>query len=77
MNIFNRCLTDRETIPEEWRVGIIRSVHKKEATTKCETYRGITVTSSIGSLYGQVIRNRTEHNIMLRKDLITLSPFNN
>ena len=36
-----------EKVPEEWKVTIITSIHKKGDKRKCENYRGISVTKHI------------------------------
>ena len=41
-----------EKVPEEWKVAIITSIHKKGDKRKCENYRGILVTSIISRIFG-------------------------
>jgi hypothetical protein len=41
-----------EKVPEEWKVAIITSIHKKGDKRKCENYRGISVTSTFSRIYG-------------------------
>jgi hypothetical protein len=40
-----------EKAPEEWKVAIITSIHKKGDKEKCENYRGISVTSTFNRIY--------------------------
>jgi hypothetical protein len=41
-----------EKVPEERKVAIITSIHKKGDKRKCENYRGIIVTSTVSRIYG-------------------------
>ena len=36
--ILNKII-NREQVPEQWKVAIITSIHKKGDKSKCETYR--------------------------------------
>lgn len=58
--IFNKCLLNQEEIPNEWKKSIITPIFKKGNKNECKNYRGISVTSSIGRLYGRIIKNRIE-----------------
>jgi len=49
-----------EKIPEEWKVAIITSIHKKEDKRKCENYRGISVTSTYNRIYGRILAKLLE-----------------
>ena len=58
-DIFNQCLNGT-TIPSEWKLGYLSSIHKKGNRKNCDNYRGITVTSSLGRLYGRILKGRVE-----------------
>jgi hypothetical protein len=45
---------------EEWKVAIITSIHKKGNKRKCEKYRGISVTSTYGRIYGRILAKLVE-----------------
>jgi hypothetical protein len=49
-----------EDIPEEYKLALIRSLHKKGSRKDCGNYRGISVLASMGKLYGRIIKQRTE-----------------
>jgi len=49
-----------ETVPEEWKVAVITSIHKKEDKRKCENYRGISVTSTFSRTYGRILTKLLE-----------------
>ena len=49
-----------EKVPEEWKVAIITSVHKKGDRRKCENYRGISVTNTFSRIYGQILAKLIE-----------------
>ena len=57
--LFNKCLQG-EDIPQDWKKAHITSIYKKGDRRKCENYSGISITSSIGRLYGRVIKMRLE-----------------
>lgn len=58
--IYNKCLIEGHDIPEDWNLAHINSIHKKGDKKICENYRGISVTSSVGRLYGGIIKQRIE-----------------
>jgi len=49
-----------EKVPEEWKVAIITSIHKKGDKRKCENYRGISVTSTFSRIYGHILAKLVE-----------------
>jgi hypothetical protein len=49
-----------EKVPEEWKVAIITSIHKKGDKRKCENYRGISVTSPFSRIYGRILAKFVE-----------------
>jgi len=49
-----------EKVPEEWKVAIITSVHKKGDRRKCENYRGISVTNTFSRIYGRILAKLIE-----------------
>lgn len=48
--LFNDCLF-RDDIPEEWKLALISSLHKKGDKKDCGNYRGISVLASMGFFY--------------------------
>lgn len=59
-DIFNKCLMEGQNIPEDWNLAYISSIYKKGDKKVCGNYRGISVTSSIGRLYGRILKKRIE-----------------
>lgn len=57
-----------ERSPKEWSAGIIIPIHKKGDKMKCENYRGITLTSIPGKVFGIIILNRIKacRDVLLR-----------
>jgi hypothetical protein len=49
-----------EKVPEEWRVAIITSIHKKGDKRKCENYTGISVTNTFSRIYGRILTKFVE-----------------
>lgn len=58
--IFNKCMLEGCEIPMDWNVAYLSSIHKKGSKKECGNYRGISVTSSVGRLYGKILKNRVE-----------------
>ncbi len=58
--ICNKCMIGKEDIPEDWNLAYISSLHKKGDKKLCKNYRGISVLSSMGRLYGRLIKKRIE-----------------
>ncbi|XP_030750903.1 uncharacterized protein LOC115878509 [Sitophilus oryzae] len=61
-DIFNRCLIKNENIPEDWNLAYISSIFKKGDKKRCSNYRGISLTSSMGRLYGRILKERVEES---------------
>lgn len=50
-HIFEHSLCIRTRVmPEEWKVGYLKPLHKKRDRRKCDNYRGIQVISTFGRL---------------------------
>jgi hypothetical protein len=49
-----------EKVPEEWKVVIVTSIHKKGDKRKYEKYRGISVTSTFSRIYGLILAKLVE-----------------
>jgi len=49
-----------EKVPEEWKVAIIMSIHKKGDKRECENYRGISVTNTFSRIYGRIFAKLVE-----------------
>lgn len=64
VQVMNKCLIEGDDVPEDWNMGYMSSIHKKGSKTECKNYRGICVTSSMGRLYGRIIKSRLEENIV-------------
>ena len=46
-----------ETIPEEWRKGIVKPIHKAGSINNIENYMDITLSSNVYKLYTKIIEN--------------------
>jgi len=64
VEIYNKCLMEGDDIPNDWKIGYLSSIHKKGNKKVCSNYRGITVTSSIGRLYGRILKTRIERDFV-------------
>lgn len=60
--IFNDCLRGEE-VPKEWKLANISPIFKKGNRKDCNNYRGISVTSSLGRLYGRILKMRIEEEL--------------
>ena len=66
--IFNDII-ETGTFPTEWNIGVIKPMYKKKGDKKCPAnYRGITLTSCLGTLFTSILQNRLnkfieQHNI--------------
>ena len=63
--IFQKAWEER-TVPEDWQNAIVVPIWKKKGSKKdCSTYRGISLLSHVGKMYGKIleqrIRAKTEH----------------
>ena len=47
-----------QTVPKKWREGLIVNLFKKEDKENPGNYRGITLLSVVGKVFGKVINNR-------------------
>jgi hypothetical protein len=57
--LFNKIING-EKVPEEWKVAITTSIHKKGDKRKCENYRGISVTNTFSRIYGRILTKFVE-----------------
>ena len=46
------------SVPQEWRGGMVRNVHKKCPIDVCSNSRGILTSSCFGKVYGRALRRR-------------------
>ena len=51
--LFNKIING-DKMPEEWKIAIITSIHKKGDKRKCENFRGISVTCIFSRICGRV-----------------------
>ena len=66
--LFNRILS-HGSYPKIWAEGMITPLHKKGSQLSPDNYRGITISSSLGKLFGIVMNNRLnkfcdDHNLI-------------
>jgi exonuclease III len=57
LKVFNYILSNG-TFPTQWAEGTISPIHKKASKLLPDNYRGITVSSSLGKVFGIVMNNR-------------------
>jgi hypothetical protein len=53
-----RNIWDKETLPKEWKMGIIVPILKKGDKTKCENYRGITLLNTAYKVFSSILYAR-------------------
>ena len=46
------------SVPQEWRGGTVRNIHKKGPIDVCSNSRGILTSSCVGKVYGRALRRR-------------------
>ena len=46
------------SVPQEWRGGMVRNIHKKGPIDVCSNSRGILTSSCVGKVYGRALRRR-------------------
>ncbi len=61
--LFNKIL-ESGTYPKQWSVNILSTVHKGGCKDNLDNYRGISVSSCFGKLYGAMLSNRLEETII-------------
>lgn len=64
--LFQDCLNGAET-PNEWKISIISTIHKKGSKDNCKNYRGISVTNTLSKIYGKILKDKIEAEY---KDLV-------
>ena len=60
--LFNKILESGK-YPEQWSVNILSTIHKGGCKDNLDNYRGISVSSCFGKLYGSLLSNRLEQTI--------------
>ena len=55
--LFNK-IWEEEKIPKDWEVGIIIPLYKKGDSKECDSYRGITLLSTVLKVYERVLEVR-------------------
>ena len=49
---------DSGIYPNEWKIDLIKPIHKKDVTSKETNYRGISLSSCVGKFFNNLILNR-------------------
>jgi hypothetical protein len=57
--LVNKIINEQE-VPEEWKVAIITSKHKKGDKRKCDNYRGMSVKSTFSRIYRRILAKLLE-----------------
>jgi hypothetical protein len=60
ITILQNKIINGDRVPEEWKVAIITSIHKKGDERKCENYRGISVTNTFSRIYRRILAKLVE-----------------
>ena len=58
-SLFRR-VWEEETVPGDWRSGVVIPLHKKGDKMNLDNYRGITLMDVVGKVFSGIIRNRIE-----------------
>lgn len=61
--MFQRALNE-DQLPKEWTEAYIVSIFKKGDRRRCENYRGVSVLSSMGRLYGKIVKEKLEEQLI-------------
>ena len=56
-------------VPEEWKIGVIKPIHKKGDKEEVENYRGITLMDTGYKIYAEIVRERLEKELEEKKVL--------
>ena len=56
-----RVVWHEETVPRQWREGLIVNLFKQGAREDPGNYRGITLLSGVGKVFCKVLNNRLVH----------------
>ena len=46
------------SVPQEWRGGMVRNIHKKGPIEECSNSRGLLTSSCVGKVHGRTLRRR-------------------
>lgn len=57
--IFNECL-EGANVSTQWKLAYVSSIHKKGSKLRRENYKRISISSSVGCLYGRILTLRLE-----------------
>lgn len=58
-NLFQRCINE-SAVPSEWNTSYITTIHKKGDKSRCDNYRGISVSNTLSRTYGRILKKRIE-----------------
>ena len=59
--------TDSESLPDEWREGLIKPIHKSRPLNNLDNYKGITLTSNVYKKYASIIENNVMDHLEANK----------
>jgi hypothetical protein len=62
-SLFKR-VWEEETVPNDWRSGVVIPLHKKGDKMNLDNYRGITLMDVVGKVFSGIVRNRIERVFM-------------
>ena len=61
--ICDKCVRE-DMVPNEWKKAIITSIFKKGDRRNCNNYRGISVLPTLARIYGRILKERIEKQIV-------------